>query len=138
MTCSDGIVETSLSHNDSGNSTGQQTLTHIRSSGEINPEMDSLHSSVENVPEENMISLCLDPSFSAPDINLNFYWLFENGPSRFTSNADEGLPEVSPARTSSSGISPPSFPMTSQTIRLPVPSETPSFSPCYFLLNEQN
>lgn len=127
---SDSIVDMPVSYNNSGDNTGGQSLTHFGSSAESNHAMDSLHSTVDTAPQENVTSLFLDPSFSAPDLTLDFDWLFENVPSGLASNIDEGLPEVvSPARTSSSGISPPSFPMNSHTIRFPVPSDAPPFTP---------
>lgn len=71
----------------------------------------SLHTAEPTNPANptNVTSLFLDPSFNGPDPLLDFDWLFENIPSRF-SDGDEGMGEaISPMQTASSDVSPPSF-----------------------------
>lgn len=126
----DSISNISVSHNSPAQGPDSQNLAQIGSSNDANHAMNPSPCAVDCAPEEKVTSLFMDPSFSAPDLALDFDWLFENVPASFTANGDEGLPEVvSSARTSSSGISPPSFPMASQTIQFPVPSDESSLMP---------
>ncbi|KAJ5679945.1 Krueppel c2h2-type zinc finger protein [Penicillium macrosclerotiorum] len=94
------------------------------------PAMDSFHNAIDAAQEENVTSLFLDPSFSAPDPLLDFDWLFENVPASFGATDEDGLTDmISPSRTSTSDMSPPYFPMNSQAIRFPLPPDPSSFAP---------
>ncbi|KAJ5730685.1 Krueppel c2h2-type zinc finger protein [Penicillium malachiteum] len=89
----------------------------------------SLHHMVDANTESNVTSLFWDPSFSAPDPLLDFDWLFDDMSNFNTGDATLSSEVISPARTGISDMSPPSFPMGSQGIRLSVASNPSSFAP---------
>ncbi|KAJ5814499.1 Krueppel c2h2-type zinc finger protein [Penicillium riverlandense] len=83
------------------------------------------------VPDGTVTSLFMDPSFTGSDPLLDFEWLFDNVPTDFSAPADGGLTDIiSPGHSASTTeMSPPSFPMQSQNIRLPAPASPYSFAP---------
>jgi hypothetical protein len=83
------------------------------------------------VPDGTVTSLFMDPSFTGSDPLLDFEWPFDNVPTDFSAPAGDGFPDISsPGHSASTTeMSPPSFPMQSQNIRLPAPTSPYSFAP---------